>query len=246
MKQFTLTIAVLSALCAVSFAGPEQYSGKEMKQVAAPAPCPEWYSDNEWNVNLWGAYAFVGTDNNRSSIEASDDFADYGTYDRFLAQDHAWGGGIDAKYFFKRYFGLGVEGFGLFGRSLHGVLDHGSAGTSEEHYNVDHHTVGGALGTFTLRYPFHCSRFSPYAWAGGGMVFNGSNDRAVDLDLPNNPGLADRFVNDDKARGVGQFGGGLEVRLTRHIGLTTDFSWNVVGGPHNNFGMVRTGLNFAF
>jgi hypothetical protein len=25
-----------------------------------------------------------------------------------------------------------------------------------------------------------------------------------------------------------------------------DFSWNVVDGPGNNFGMVRSGLNFAF
>ena len=43
-----------------------------------------------------------------------------------------------------------------------------------------------------------------------------------------------------------QFGGGLEYRITRHIGITGDFSWNVVDGPHNNFGMVRSGLNFAF
>src|SRR6184192_2420510 len=27
-------------------------SDKEMKQVAPP-PCPEWYGDREWNVNLW-------------------------------------------------------------------------------------------------------------------------------------------------------------------------------------------------
>jgi hypothetical protein len=45
---------------------------------------------------------------------------------------------------------------------------------------------------------------------------------------------------------MGQFGGGLEVRITPHIGVTGDFSWNVVDGPHNNFGMVRSGLNFAF
>ena len=82
-----------------------------MKQVA-PAPCPEWYADSEWNVSLWGAYAFTGTDNNRGSI---DDvfFKAGGDYDRFLGGDHAWGGGLDAKYFFRRYFGIGIEGFGL-------------------------------------------------------------------------------------------------------------------------------------
>ena len=73
MKQFTLTIAILGAFCAVSLAGPEPYSGKEMKHVA-PAPCPEWYGDNEWNFSLWGAYAFVGTENNRSEIQEAENF----------------------------------------------------------------------------------------------------------------------------------------------------------------------------
>ena len=34
--------------------------------------------------------------------------------------------------------------------------------------------------------------------------------------------------------------------LTPHIGLINDFSWNVIEGRDNNFGMVRTGINFAF
>ena len=112
MKKLVLSLFGVGALASVAFAGTE-YSGKEMKQVApAPAPCPEWYADNEWNVSLWGAYAFTGTDNNRGSI---DDvfFKAGGDYDRFLGGDHAWGGGLDAKYFFRRYFGVGVEGFGL-------------------------------------------------------------------------------------------------------------------------------------
>ena len=45
---------------------------------------------------------------------------------------------------------------------------------------------------------------------------------------------------------VGQFGGGLEFRVTPHIGWMNDFSWNVINGPQNNFGMVRSGLTFAF
>ena len=248
MKPFTLTLAlaVFCAFCAVSFAGSEQYSGKEMKQVA-PAPCPEWYSDTEWNVSVWGAHAFSGTENNRTGTEDTDDLNDFGSYDRFVSADHAWGGGIDAKYFFMRYFGVGVEGFALAGRSLHAVLDDGSEAASEEHYNVDHHTVGAVLGTFTLRYPFHCSRFSPYVWAGGGGIFGGSNDRPTGKFVIGEVGVfTDHFSNKDDSRAMGQFGGGLEIRLTRHIGLTGDFSWNVVDGPKNNFGLARTGLNFAF
>jgi hypothetical protein len=47
-------------------------------------------------VNIWGAYAFTG-ENWQS--------------DRYLDADHAWGGGLDLKYFFHRYFGVGVEGY---------------------------------------------------------------------------------------------------------------------------------------
>jgi len=36
------------------------------------------------------------------------------------------------------------------------------------------------------------------------------------------------------------------IRITPHIGWTNDFSWNVINGPRNDFGMVRTGLTFAF
>lgn len=243
MKIVGLSLVVLSCVGSVALAGTE-YSGKEMKQSAVqPQEC--WYGDTEWDIGLWGAYAFSGTDNNRTGIETTDDLNIFGSYDRFLSADHAWGGGIDAKYFFHKYFGIGIEGFALNGRTLHAKLDHGIDSQPEEFYDVDHHLVGGALGTFTLRYPIGCSRFAPYAFAGGGAVFNGHNDRAVGHDVFF-PTTADRFDRDDQTRAVGQFGGGLEVRITRHIGWNTDFSWNVVDGPQNNFGMVRSGLNFAF
>jgi hypothetical protein len=246
MKQFILTIAIVGALSAVSLAGTEQqYSGKEMKQVATSTPCPEWYGDQEWNVSVWGAYAFTGTDSNRAGIEDVDDLNIRGTYDRFLGGDHAWGGGSDVKYFFHRYFGVGLEGFALAGRGTHAVLDDGSQAAPEEFYAESHHTVGAVLGTFTLRYPIGCSRFAPYVWGGGGGIFGGKNDHAVGHDL-RDPDFPDRYDNSDESRGIAQAGGGLEVRITRHIGITSDFSWNFVDGPHNNFGMARTGLTFAF
>ena len=83
-------------------------SGKEMKQVAPP-PCPDWYGDREWNVNLWGTYAFTNTDfaPNPSLVDivqsTSEGGAVLGTYDHYIGGDHAWGGGGDIKYFFCRY-----------------------------------------------------------------------------------------------------------------------------------------------
>jgi opacity protein-like surface antigen len=237
MKKLILTLFAMGAVASGVCAGTESYSGKEMKQVAPP-PCPEWFADNEWNVGLWGAYAFTGTENNRGSIEDVFDKIG-GNYDRFLGGDHAWGGGLDAKYFFRRYFGVGVEGFGL---AAHGSdYDIEDFGRTVAIHESDKHAVGGVLGTLTLRYPIRCTRFSPYVWAGGGAIFGGHNDRAHYAF-----GVAETVAEETETRGMGQFGGGLEVRITPHIGWIGDFSWSVVDGRNNNFGMARTGLNFAF
>jgi hypothetical protein len=237
MKKSLFSFLAFVSIATVALGGTE-YSGKEMQQTAvAPQEC--WYGDQEWNVSLWGAYAFTGTDYNRGSLVDTLN-GEPGEYDRFLGGDHAWGGGGDVKYFFHRYFGVGVEGFGLDAHGSHYVIkDFGDTAFFKE---SDHHAVGGGLGTFTLRYPIGCSRFAPYAWAGGGGIFGGHNEHVVRL--------ADGDViateRENESRGMGQFGAGLEVRITRHIGWIGDFSWNVVDGPHNNFGMARTGINFAF
>lgn len=242
MKKSALILLAVCTCGPLMYAGPEPISGKDVsKEMVAPAPCPEWYKDNEWNVSLWGTYAISGTEYNRSDIEEADDAPfSFGTYDHFLSDDHAWGGGVDVKYFFHRYFGIGIEGFGLAGHSSHAVFDHPPDNADEEFYQEHHHAVFGALGTFTLRYPFHCSRFSPYVWAGAGGVFGGYNDRGFVIPRES------RVANDEESRFVGQFGGGLEIRITPHIGFIGDFSWNVLDGTHNNFGMARSGLNFGF
>ncbi len=171
-----------------------------------------------------------------------------GSFDQYLGDDHAWGGGLDFKYFFHRYFGVGLEGF---------VVDAKQRGfdvfisDQDRVFDIDKTTerraVGSVLGTFTLRYPFHCSRFSPYVWAGGGGIFGGGDKDTFNSFVDENDHLT---VTTDHhgstAEPIGQFGGGLEIRITRHIGLVNDFSWNVINGPKNNFGMVRSGLNFAF
>jgi hypothetical protein len=238
MKKLILSLLATGAL-ASAYAGTESYSGKEMKQLAPAPPCPEWFADNEWNVSLWGTYAFTGTESDRTNAERTEDDAVFGAYDRFLGGDHAWGGGVDAKYFFRRYFGVGIEGFGLAGRGSRITT------TEEEHADPNDHAVGGVLGTLTLRYPIHCTRFAPYVWAGGGGIFGGSNDKPSVEHLPLG-GHIGSVTNEEESRGMVQFGGGLEVRITPHIGWMADFSWNVVDGPNNNFGMARTGVNFAF
>jgi hypothetical protein len=259
MKTSILTATFLSALCGLLCAGT--YSDK--KQVA-PEPCPEWYGDNEWNISLWGTYAFTGTEDapNPDLLDivqsASEGSPVYGTFDRYLGDDHAWGGGIDAKYFFHRYFGIGVEGF-LLNAKRHGFeLESDGEDIFIADKTTEHRAIGAVLGTLTLRYPLQCSRLAPYAWIGGGAIFGGGErDRIVfDGFGPGNAGeggggepeedLFHTVHTGSTTEPMGQFGFGLEVRITRHIGWKTDYSWNMIDGPENNFGMLRAGINFAF
>jgi len=257
MRRALIFAIICLAEVAVAHAGSERYSSKEMKEAVQPAPCPEWYADNEWNVSVWGTYVF--SDNNdtrdfnnfflRSGALFSVDQGAFFSGDRYLETDHAWGGGVDLKYFFHRYFGLGVEGFVVDAKRNGIDYEQAFFGPLEKTKFEDDRAIGAFLGTFTLRYPFHCSRFSPYAWAAGGAILNGGESDVVTVTRPF-AGIAVQGVTTERSNrhteGIGQFGGGLEVRFTRHVGWLSDFSWNVVNGPNNNFGMVRSGLNFAF
>jgi hypothetical protein len=235
MKKLLLAMLGTASIASGAFAG-ETYSGKEMKQVA-PLPCPAWYADREFNVGIWGTYVFTGNS---------------WANDRYLEADHVWGGGGDLKYFFTRYFGVGIEGWAGSARQATGLnITEQLFGTEFDNVSVHHenNVVGVVLGTLTFRYPIPCSRWAPYVFGGGGAVFGGGT-QTLTLQFVDSAGepVGNRFSarQDSESRAVGQFGGGVEFRMTPHIGWTTDFSWNVVDGPQNNFGMVRSGLNFAF
>jgi opacity protein-like surface antigen len=237
MKKFALCFLALTAASFVAQAGPETLSGNDSKDVkqVMPAPCTEWYGDNEWNLSIWGTYAF--TSENWES-------------DRYLLTDHAWGGGADFKYFFHRYFGVGVEAFGLSAnrRGLELAEDESSE-SAEPIVAVggphDSRLVGAVLGTFTLRFPLPCSRFAPYVYGGAGVIFGGG-EHATFVDDDSDADADTTRISDSDTEFIGQIGGGFEFRLTRHIGFINDFSWNFVGRDNSDFGMVRAGLNFAF
>jgi hypothetical protein len=233
MKKLLLCLLGLALVASAAFAGTD-YSGKEMKQVAPP-PCPEWYADREFNISLWGTYAFTGTN---------------WINDRYMLADHAWGGGIDAKYFFMRYVGVGIEGWAVDARQARQDLfidfsDNVFINNIQRQNNV----IGSVLGTLTLRYPISCTRFAPYIFGGAGGIFGGGQKQVNKRFIEPGEGfdqIQTTGYTGAESRAIGQVGGGLEIRLTPHIGWVSDFSWNFVDGPNNNFGMVRTGVNFAF
>ena len=229
-------------------------SDKEMKQVAPP-PCPDWYGDREWNVNLWGTYAFTNTEfaPNPSLVDIVQSTSEgnpvLGTYDRYIGGDHAWGGGGDIKYFFCRYVGLGVEGFALDASKPGFNIFEDQAVPIFVHQRINHdHNIGSVLGTLTLRYPIPCTRLAPYAWTGVGAIFGGGERDTLHTQGPPDAfavnAQTEHFGSETKV--LGQFGAGLEFRIARHFGWTNDLSFGVIDGPKNNFGMFRSGLNFAF
>jgi opacity protein-like surface antigen len=217
MKKLTLSLCAVVALASAASAGTETYSSKNVKQVA-PAPCPTWYADNEWNIGVWGTYA--------PTVNSWRE-------DTFLGVDHAWGGGIDVNYFFRRYFGVGISGFGL-------GMSQDDRGFNNRFVQDDSSWAGGVVGKFTLRYPIPCSRFAPYAFLGLGGVWGGQ-----DYTFTRNGNTVFASSNDG-GHFMAQYGAGFEVRFTPRIGMINDIVYNQLEGGENDFIMIRTGLNFAF
>ncbi|MDQ6623155.1 MAG: outer membrane beta-barrel protein [Verrucomicrobiota bacterium] len=218
MKKLTLTLCALAALGSAAFAGTETYSSRDTKTMQAP--CPTWYADNEWNAGISGVYA-----------PTNEEYRN----DRYLGVDHAWGGAVDVKYFFRRYFGVGVQGFGL-------AINTDNLNNFGDNDNTNDF-AGGALGTFTFRYPIPCTRYAPYAWAGVGAIFGGGGTNFVNN---GNGGFFFDRRGESDSRLMGQYGVGFEVRFTPHIGLTNDVSYNQLDGARNDFWQFRSGVNFAF
>jgi hypothetical protein len=259
MKRFTLTFTILCVFVTLAYAGTERYAGKE-KEVLQPAPpACEWYRAHEWNLNLWGGYAFsadtgINSFSNTSDFETGvpegsgtpsgatdpNQIIPIGKYrnDQFIDRDGAWAGGADVKFFFSKYWALGAEGF---------VVD------------CNDNSGGAGLATFTFRFPIGCSRFAPYAWGGFGGLSGGSHSEWFFEETHHvKTGINGPFVREFELRHarsienkhtdpVGQFGGGIEVRITKHIGLMGDFAWQVVGRDDNkDFGLGRFGVTLSY
>src|SRR5438132_3336472 len=262
MKKLTLTFCALFALFAVAAAlyadGPEKYSGKE-KEVMQPAPpvC-DFYRAHEWDLDIWGAYAFAAdtgrfhqpTDANLSIARGGGDpffpdrdpfVVDYAprfyvepavfnpnervnigqvSKNQLFARDDTFGGGVDVKYFWSRYFGVGIEGVGFAAKT---------------------NFAGGGLVTLTGRFPF--GRFAPYVTGGIGFIDGGAtrykffNEKSTFLNGVVNHErefwTTDPVAN-NHLRALGQIGAGLEFRVTCHIGLMADFTWNFVFGQEDH------------
>jgi hypothetical protein len=236
MKTFFSGLSLLMLLVATARSGTSETFDKSVTETETTR---SWYAAREFNVQLWGTYAFTANDYRQDSPER----------DRYLRSDHAWGGGVDAKYFFSRYVAVGVEGYAVSSTATFPYLAQFGPLTTYPALR-DTRTIGAGLATITLRCPIGASRFAPYAVLGGGFIAGGGQQLQFEFlgyagrPPGSNPYRA--YTDFAETRAIGQFCGGLEIRLTRHLGLINDFIWNVVDGRDNNFGMARTGINLAF
>src|SRR5881398_1805231 len=153
---------------------------------------------------------------------------------QLFARDDTWGGGFDVKYFWSKYVGVGIEGVGLAAKT---------------------NFAGGGLAPLTGRFPF--GRFAPYVTGGIGFIDGGAtlyeffNEKHEFGALPNTPAsdanlfngsfvtnerefLTTDPVSNNHLRALGQIGAGLEFRVTCHIGLMADFTWNFVFGQEDH------------
>ena len=216
---------------------------KTVLQPPAQGPT-EFFRGHEWDLDIWGTYVFSAhpghnvpnddpfTPDLDPEILVSTFFTrlfpaepkslnpnervDVGpqSRDTFLGRDDSWGGGVDAKYFWNKYFGVGVEGF---------IVD-----TETE--------LGGAgLVTLTARYPI--GRVAPYVFAGLGAltgggridnIFNEQHTYSGGFVTGESEFWTKKEIRNDEAFFDGQLGGGFEVRITPHVGVMTDFAWNFI------------------
>jgi hypothetical protein len=88
----TLSAATLAAVAAAGPVSAGETAVDTSKTSTYQPTVEQCFRDREWQVDLFGAYTFTQTDQER------------------LIGDHAWGGGIGVNYFFQRNIGLGVEG----------------------------------------------------------------------------------------------------------------------------------------
>jgi hypothetical protein len=237
MRKIFAGVSLLLLLTSTGRSGP---SDTFDKTTTVSGEAPSWYAAREFNIQFWGTYAFTANDYRQNQASK----------DRYLEADHAWGGGLGAKYFFNRYLAVGVEGYAVSRTaSFPYVSFFAPVGTTQLTLR-DTRTIGAGLATLTLRCPLGASRFAPYAFAGGGFIAGGGqNLRFEVLDPRTTPPGTNPFrayADGSQTEAIGQFGAGLEIRLTRRIGVTNDLSWNVVDGRDNNFGMARSGINLVF
>jgi outer membrane immunogenic protein len=231
MKKTSLTVVFLCALCALTYAGPEQYqSGKEMKNVVpapTPTPCPSWTG---FYVGGSVAYAYGWANTHLDLTGTWEQFPDaeraiQDRGDRSFNESGAELGGLIGYNYQFGHWVVGAEaagGYMWLRNSFSETFpvneletDVRVSGSFKTHYLF---TFGGKLG-----YAF--CRWLPY-FTGGLAV--GDTDFDGQILEQNDEGF--RFRTGKTNTRTGWFiGGGLEYMVTNHWRLRGQYQYIDLG-----------------
>lgn len=148
MKKIFITLVVAAMGSVVCYAGTDTSSLKLQKDKTV-APVDELFRANEFDAGVFGAAALGGVDQYNNRKNSFHDALESTVHQK------AWGGGVEADYFFSRYFGLGVEG----------------------DWFAANDAVSSVSGNLIGRYPVEYGTWgwAPYGFAGGGGQFDSEN-----------------------------------------------------------------------
>ena len=222
MKKATLTLVISFAFGALVYAGSEQYSGKEMKQVApAPPECPNWtgfyiggFSGYKFGVidprlSLTGAWGDMSAVTSRANHDLDTSGAELG-------------GLIGYNYEWNKWV-LGMEAAGGY-LWLRNSTSTGTFDAPGGNYNIGNSFKTHYLLTVGPRFGYAFCRWLPYVT--GGLAVG-------DLDFSQTFFSSDFFgqlrdsVNETHA---GWFvGGGLQYAITDHWSARVQYQYIDLG-----------------
>ncbi|HEV2045278.1 MAG TPA: outer membrane beta-barrel protein [Chthoniobacterales bacterium] len=241
MRKTTLTLTILFAVSALMYAGPEAFSGKEMKQVA-PAPAPACFNWSGFYVGGFGGYKFSNVDLNLdlsggwNNIPGSRDlFESEGSRD--LDNSGGEAGGLIGYNFQWNCWVLGLEADGgyLWAR------DSRDSGTLVPPDDIGLVHIRNAFQThylFTVapRIGYALGRWLPYV-TGGLAVGDLELEQRIDF-IGDGPGSGEGGRKTQTNVGW-MVGGGLQYALTDHWSLRAQYQYIDLGD-------INFDSNFSF
>jgi outer membrane immunogenic protein len=222
MKKTISGLIISCAFCALAYAGPEQFSGKEMKQVApAPPPCPNWTG---FYVGGFGGYKFGVID---PRLSLTGDWGDMSAVTSRANHDlntsgAELGGVIGYNYEWNKWvFGMEAAGGYLW------LRDSSATGTFDApggNYHIENSFKTHYLLTVGPRFGYAFCRWLPYVT--GGLAVG-------DLDFEQRFFSSDFFgeLRDSASEtNFGWFlGGGMEYALTDHWRVRAQYQYIDLG-----------------
>lgn len=228
MKKVAITLLILT-FCAMAYAGPERYSGKEMKQVA-PVPvaeCPNWTG---FYVGGFGGYKFAPINSDLNLFgDWNDGFPEVSGLESAGSENLDSSGAeagslIGYNYQWHNWvFGAEAAGGYLWLRDSNqtGILTNGG---NRNTYDVSTSFKTHYLATFSPRIGYAFCKWMPYIT--GGLAVG-------DLDFFQQINEHDTFFREGGSHSennAGWFvGGGLQYAITHHWSVRGQYQYVDLG-----------------